>query len=57
MVNDLDYEGTEFAVSGRDFGKIEKKNNICIVFCYANNMVYPNNMVYISDQKFKNCMD
>ena len=49
MVNDLDYEGIEFPVSKKDFGKIEKKNNICInVFCYENNLVYP---VYVSDKK------
>ena len=30
MVNNLDYEGIEFPVSGKDFGKIEKKNDICI---------------------------
>ena len=37
------------------FGKIEKKNSICInVFCYENNLVYP---THILDEKFKNCMD
>ena len=52
MVNDLDYEDIEFPVSKNYFGKIEKKNNICInVFCYENNLVYP---VHISDE---NCMD
>ena len=41
MVNDLDYESIEFPVSGKDFGKIEKGNNICInVFCYENNLVF-----------------
>ena len=55
MVNDLDYEGIAFLVSGKDFGKIEKKINICInVFCYENNLVYP---VHISDKKIENCMD
>ena len=55
MVNDLDYEGIAFLVAGKDFGKIEKKINICIyVFCYENNLVYP---VHISDKKFENCMD
>ena len=48
MVNDLDYKNIKFSekdllkisVSGKDFGQIEKKNNICInVFCYADNMV------------------
>ena len=47
MVNNLDYEGIEFSVSKKDFGKIEKKNNVCInVLCYENNLVYP---VYASD--------
>ena len=37
-----------------DFGKIEKKNNICInVFCYEDRLVSPK---YISDQKFENSM-
>ena len=40
MVNDLDYKDIKFPVSGKEFGQIEKKNNICInVFCYADNMV------------------
>ena len=55
MVNNLGYEGIEFPVSKNDFSKIEKKNNICVsVFCYENNLVY---LVYVSDQKFKNCID
>ena len=55
MVLDLDYDGIKFPVSKKDFGKIEKKNNICInVFCYGNNLVYP---VYISKEKFEKCMD
>ena len=34
MINDLDYKGIKFPVSGKDFGKIEKKNSICVnVFC------------------------
>ena len=46
MVNDLDFAGSK-----KDFGKIEKKNNICInVFCSKNNLVYP---VHIIDKKFK----
>ena len=55
MFNDLDYKGIEFPVSRKDFDKIEKKNNICIiVFCYDNNLLYP---VNISDEKSKNCMN
>ena len=53
--NNLDYEGIKFPVSKKNFGKIEKKNNIFInVFCYGNNMVYP---IYVSSEKFENCMD
>ena len=34
MINDVDYKGIEFLISKKDFGKIKKKNNICInVFC------------------------
>ena len=54
MINDLDYEGVKFPVSKRDYCKIEKKNNICIiVFSYESNLTYP---VYVSEQKFGNCM-
>ena len=28
MVNNLDYEGINFPVSRKDFGNIEKKNNV-----------------------------
>ena len=35
MVNDLHYDGIKFPVSGKDFGEIEKGNNISInAFCY-----------------------
>ena len=51
MVNDLNYEGIELPVPKKDFGKIEKKNNICIyVFCYENNSVYH---VYVPNKKFE----
>ena len=51
----IDHKGIKFPVSGKDFGKIEKKNNVCFnVFCYENNLVYP---VHISDQKVKDGMD
>ena len=53
--NNLDYEGIKFPVSKKNFGKIEKKNNIFInEFCYGNNMVYP---IYVSSEKFENCLD
>ena len=54
MVNDLDYDGIEFPVSKKDFGKAEQKN-ICIkVFCYKSNLVYP---VYVLNKKLEDCMD
>ena len=31
MVNNLDYEGINFPVSRKDFGNIEKKNNVWII--------------------------
>ena len=55
MINDLNYEGVKFPVSKRDYCKIELKNKIYNpVFFYENELTFP---VYISDQKFKNCMD
>ena len=42
-------------MGGKNFSKIETKNNICInVFCYENKLTFP---IYISDQKFKTSMD
>ena len=54
MVYDLDYEGIEFPVSGKEFGKIEKKNNVCIiVFCYESNFI-----LFINQMKnYENCVD
>ena len=54
MVDDFDYEGIDFPVSKKDYCNIEQKNNICIDVFYENNLTYP---VYISNEKFKNCMD
>ena len=55
IVNDLDYKGIEFLVSEKDFGKIEKRNNICSnLFCHENNLAY---LVYVSDRGFRDCMD
>ena len=55
LVKDLDYDGIDFPVQENDFGKIEKKNNICInVFCYEGGSVFPK---YISDQKSEKSMD
>ena len=55
MINYRIYEGIKFPVSKRDYCKTERKNNICInVFCYENILTFP---VYVSDQKFKKCLD
>ena len=52
LVNNLNYDGVKFPEREKDFSKIEKKNNICIiVFCYENKLVIP---IYVSDQKFEN---
>ena len=55
MVNSLNYEGTAFLVSKKDYCKIEEQNNICInVFCYENGLTYP---IFASGKKFSDCMD
>ena len=39
----------------KNYCRIERQSEICInVFCYENNVTCPG---YVSDQKFKNCMD
>ena len=54
-VNNVYYDGIEFTVSKKDFGRVEKKDNICIkVFCYKNNLIYP---VYVLNEKLEGCMD
>ena len=52
--NLLNYDEIEFPVEEKDFKKIEVQNNICIVFGYENELVFP---IYVSDQKFENSMD
>ena len=55
MVNDLHYDGIKFPVSGKDFGEIEKGNNISInAFCYEKKLVCP---IHVSDQIFEDCID
>ena len=50
----LNYQGVNFAVSKKDYGKIEVLNKINInVFCYENKVVY---LVYLSDQKLDDCL-
>ena len=42
MISDLNYDNIKFPASRKDFGRIEKKKNICInVFGYENGLVYP----------------
>ena len=50
IAEELNYDGIEFPVHEKDFNKIEIKNNICIVFGYENELIFP---IYISDQKFE----
>ena len=51
----LNYQGVDFPVSKKDYGKIEDLNSICVnVFCYENKVVFP---VYLSDQCFIDCLD
>ena len=55
MINDLDYDGIKFPISKTDYCKIERQNNIFInVSCYENGLTY---LVYVSNQKFRDCMD
>ena len=55
MINDLGYESIKFPVSKKDYCRMERQNNICIiVFCYENGLTYH---VYLSDQLFRDCMD
>ena len=55
VVKKLNYEGVEFPVSKKDYGKIEVLNKINInVFCYENKVVYP---VYLSNQGFNDSID
>ena len=55
LVNKLNYEGINFAISKKNYCKIEVQIEICInVFCYENKLVYP---VYLPDQKFSDDID
>ena len=54
LVKDLYYDGIEFPVQEKDFGKIEKKN-ICInVFCYEDRLVF---LKWIWDSKVETSTD
>ena len=53
--NSLNYERIKFPISGKDYCKIERQNNISInIFCYGNKIIYP---LYISSEKFSDSMD
>ena len=55
VISRRNYEGIEFPVSKKDYGRNEKQNNICInVFCYENRVCYP---LYVSSEKFSDSMD
>ena len=55
FISNFDYDGIEFPVQGKDFSKIEVKNNIYIdLFGYEDELVFP---IFVSDQKFKDSMD
>ena len=54
LASNLNYDGIEFPVQEKDFKKVEGQNNICVVFCYENKLVFP---VYKSDQTFKSSID
>ena len=48
MVKELNYQGVEFPVTAKHYGKIEDQNNINInVFGYEDKQFYP---IYISKQ-------
>ena len=55
LVKNLNYERIKFAMSEKDFSKIEMKSSICInIFCNEDKLTF---RIYISDQKFENSMD
>ena len=55
MFKKLNYQGVDFAVTKKDYGRIETLNGINVnVFCYENKVINP---VYLSNQTFNDCMD
>ena len=55
IAKDLNYSGTEFPVSKKDYSKIEVLNKFNVnVFGYENKIVYP---VYLSNKGFNDCLD
>ena len=55
VLKKLNYEGVDFPVPKKDYGKIEVLNKININgFYYENKTIFP---VYLSNQCFNDCMD
>ena len=55
VVKKLNYQGVDFPVSKKDYGKIEILNKSRVnMFCYENKVVYP---VYLSDKDFSDSID
>ena len=51
----LDYSGTDFPVSRKDYGKVQDLNKINVnVFCYENNVVF---LVHLPNKTFSDCLD
>ena len=55
MINELNYEGTEFPVSQKHYNKVEKQNSIRInVFGYEKGQPFP---IHISKEMFEDQMN
>ena len=55
MVEQLNYDGIEFPVATKHYGKIEEQNSINInVFGYENKQFYP---IYVSKQNNKDILN
>ena len=55
MINELNYEGTEFPVSQKHYNKVEKQNSMRInVFGYENGQPFP---IHISKETFEDQMN
>ena len=55
MINELNYEGTEFAISQKHYNKVEKQNDVRInVFGYESKQPFP---IHISKETFEDQMN
>ena len=55
MINELNYEGTEFPLSQKHYNKVEERNSIRInVFGYENGQLFP---IHISKETFEDQMN